>query len=145
MSQSERRIKSLGEVALRVDDLETMQKFYEEIIGLKVMKRLSYATFFAIAPDYGGHTQALVLFDRSSTPGYKGVSQERTPLDHLAFTIDLADHEAEKERLESLGIDVFAKEQIGFAWRSLFLRDPEGNLVELVCYDESIPFYPDGQ
>lgn len=140
-----KRIKSLGEVALRVDDLETMQKFYEEVIGLRLMKRLSFASFFAIAPDYGGHTQVLVLFDRSSAPNYKGVSQEQTPLDHLAFTIDLADHEAEKQRLESLGIDVFAKEQIGFAWRSLFLSDPEGNTVELVCYDESIPYYTDGQ
>jgi catechol-2,3-dioxygenase len=23
-------------------------------------------------------------------------------------------------------------------WRSLYVHDPEGNLVELVCYDESV-------
>ncbi len=38
-------IKGLGEIALRVDDLETMQKFYEEVIGLKLMKRFPQSVF----------------------------------------------------------------------------------------------------
>jgi catechol-2,3-dioxygenase len=139
MNESERHIKSLGEVALRVDNLEVMQQFYEEVIGLELMRRLPHGAFFRISPDYGGHTQVLVLFDRSSVPGYQGISQERTPLDHIAFTIDLGDYEAERERLEDLGLNVIAKEQKGFSWRSLFVKDPEGNTVELVCYDERVP------
>jgi catechol-2,3-dioxygenase len=57
MNHRQRRIKSLGEVALRVADLEVMQQFYEQVIGLELMKRLPHAAFFAISPDYGGHTQ----------------------------------------------------------------------------------------
>ena len=139
MNERKRRIRSLGEVALRVDNLEAMQQFYEEVIGLELMRRLPHGAFFEISPDYGGHTQVLVLFDRSSSPDYQGISQDKTPLDHIAFTIDLADYEVEKERLESLGLNVIDKEQRGFSWRSLFLKDPEGNTVELVCYDERVP------
>jgi catechol-2,3-dioxygenase len=139
MNGRQRRIKSLGEVALRVDNLEVMQQFYKDAIGLELMRRLPHGAFFGISPDYGGHTQILVLFDRSSSPGYGGISQDRTPLDHIAFTIDLRDYEAEKERLEGLGLSVIAKEQEGFSWRSLFVKDPEGNTVELVCYDERVP------
>lgn len=139
MKENQRRIKSLGEVALRVENLEIMQRFYEEVIGLELMRRLPHGAFFGIGPDYGGHTQVLVLFDRSSSPGYQGISQDRTPLDHIAFTIDLADYDAERERLEALGLKVIAKEQEGFSWRSIFVWDPEGNTVELVCYDERVP------
>jgi catechol-2,3-dioxygenase len=132
-------IKSLGEVGLRVNDLATMQKFYEDVVGLTLMRRLPHAAFFAVSPDYGGHTQILALFDRSASPGYAGIAQQKTPLDHFAFTIDLADHQAEIERLEGLGIKVTVKEQHTFSWRSIFFRDPEGNMVELVCYDETVP------
>jgi catechol-2,3-dioxygenase len=139
MQQPRRSIKSLGEVALRVADLDLMQRFYEQVVGLELMRRLPHAAFLAVGPDYGGHTQVLVLFDRSSAPDYSGVSQSQTPLDHFAFTIDLADYEPEKRRLEACGLTVIAKEQRGFSWRSLFIDDPEGNTVEFVCYDERVP------
>lgn len=139
MNGTQPTIKSLGEIALRVEDLERMCNFYTEILGLTLMRRLPHAAFLSVAPDYGGHTQVLVLFDRSDTPGYSGVSHEKTPLDHFALTIDLADYAAWQKRLEALGVDVLAKEQRGFFWRSLFFDDPEGNVVELVCYDKSVP------
>ena len=36
MNESDRRIKGLGEVSIRVRDLDAMQKFYEEVVGLEV-------------------------------------------------------------------------------------------------------------
>jgi catechol-2,3-dioxygenase len=58
-------IRGLGEIALRVNDLDSIQKFYEEVIGLTLMSRFPSAAFFKIADGYGGHTQVLALFDRS--------------------------------------------------------------------------------
>ena len=72
MRDHERPIKALGEIALRVTDLDTMQRFYEDIVGLELMRRTDNAVFFKIADGYGGHTQVLALFDRSSSPGYQG-------------------------------------------------------------------------
>jgi Glyoxalase/Bleomycin resistance protein/Dioxygenase superfamily len=34
-----RPIKALGEIALRVTDLDAMQRFYEDIVGLELMRR----------------------------------------------------------------------------------------------------------
>jgi len=115
-----------------------MQRFYTEVIGLEPLRRFPHAVFFSMGESYGGHTQVLALFDRSQqTPGLV-VGAERSTLDHIAFAIDRADYEAERERLAGHGVEVETAEHAWVGWRSLYVRDPEGNLVELVCYDESV-------
>ena len=80
----------------------------------------------------------LVLFDRSEQPGYAGLNPTTTTVDHIAFEIDLADFESEKQRLEQLGVAVCTAEHAWVHWRSLYVTDPEGHTVELVCYDSSV-------
>jgi catechol-2,3-dioxygenase len=138
MDEPTRRIKGLGEIALRVADLDAMQRFYQEVVGLELLRRFDHAAFFRIAERYGGHTQVLALFDRSGQSGYGGLDPERTTVDHIAFEIDLADYEAETARLEGLGVPVTKAEHAWVHWRSLYVDDPEGNTVEWVCYDESV-------
>ena len=67
------KIKGLGEAALRVNDLNKMQNFYETIVGLKLMQRFEDSAFFNIAEGFGDHTQILALFDRSSEKGFQGI------------------------------------------------------------------------
>ena len=94
------KIKALGEVALRVNDLDRMQAFSTSVLGLELMQRFPDIAFLKVADGYGGHTQILALFDRSTRPGYAGLSASQTTVDHIAFTIALSDYEAEKQRLE---------------------------------------------
>ena len=61
-----RPIRGLGEVALRVTDLDRMQAFYRDVIGLELLRRFERATFFRLGDGFGGHTQVLALFDRSA-------------------------------------------------------------------------------
>ena len=131
-------IKALGEIALRVEDLDGMQRFYEQVIALPLMQRFPTSAFFKIAEGFEGHTQILALFDRTGSSDYVGLDARRTTVDHLAFSISLQDFEAEKERLEGLGLEVALSTHAWVQWRSLYVRDPEGNTVEFVCYDESI-------
>ena len=139
MKVSERRIvKGLGEIALRVNNLDIMQKFYEQVVGLEVLQRSDDAVFFKIADGYGGHTQVVVLFDRSKQPSYSGIDAAKSTVDHIALEIDLADFEAEKRRLEGMGILTRTAEHAWCHWRSLYFKDPEGNEVELVCYDQDV-------
>jgi len=144
MSETTRPIKALGEVVLRVRDLDTMQEFYEKAVGLELLERdENIMAFFRIAPDYEGHTQTLALFDQSGQADhrsrrYTGVDTEKSTLHHIAFTISASDHEIEKERLQNLGLDVETVEHVWQHYRSLYITDPEGNVVEFVCYDPSV-------
>ena len=131
-------VRGLGEIALRVNDLAAMQHFYEQIIGLPLMTRFPTSAFFKIAEGYGGHTQVLALFDRSQSSDYLGTDAATSTIDHIAFEIPFTDFEREKKRLEGLGFQVETAEHAWVHWRSLYVTDPEGNQVELVCYDKSL-------
>jgi catechol-2,3-dioxygenase len=126
-------IRALGEVALRVNDLAAMRRFYEGTLGLEPLGVFEHAIFYRIAPGHGGHTQVFVLFARGVP-----VSARATTVDHVAFTIDRQDFEGERARLEGLGLAVEVADHAWVHWRSLYVRDPEGNEIELVCYDPAV-------
>lgn len=143
MDKSERPIKALGEIVLRVKDMKVMREFYENILGLELLGDFEKMVFFQIAPSYGGHIQALALFDESMPPDHKTrrfteINSQTTSLHHIAFAIDQVNYKSEMERLQQLGFEVETMEHEWMHWRSLYVLDPEGNLVELVCYDESV-------
>jgi catechol 2,3-dioxygenase-like lactoylglutathione lyase family enzyme len=131
-------VRGLGEIAFRVNNLDAMQRFYEEVIGLPLMTRVPNCAFFKIADGYGGHTQVLALFDRAQSPGYRGTDAVTSTIDHIAFEIDLTEFADERKRLEALGLQVETTEHAWVHWRSLYVTDPEGNQVELVCYDSGV-------
>ena len=141
MSESTRPIKALGEVVLRVRDLDAMQEFYEHVVGLELLARFENTmVFFQIGPD---HAQSLALCDQSgeadhSSRHYDGFDPDKSTLHHIAFTISEPDYETEKQRLQNLGLDVETGEHAWVHYRSLYITDPEGNVVEFVCYDPSV-------
>jgi catechol-2,3-dioxygenase len=142
MNKSDRIIKGLGEVSIRVKNLEAMQKFYEEVVGLEVLNRGESFVFFRIAKGYAGHSQNLALFDASNRMFLENKSQNlnsnQSTLHHIALNIPLEDFEAEKRRLEGLGLKVNATVHEWLHVRSMYFSDPEGNLLEFVCYDASV-------
>jgi catechol 2,3-dioxygenase-like lactoylglutathione lyase family enzyme len=137
-----RRIKGLGEVSIRVKDLDVMHRFYEEVLGLEVLSREQSFVFFKIAQGYGGHTQNLALFDAEDRYLLELKSPQLNPaettLHHIALNVALEDFEAEKSRLERLGIKVRSVVHEWLHVRSMYFTDPEGNLLELVAYDDSV-------
>ena len=142
MNKPARHIKGLGEVSIRVKDLDAMHKFYEEVVGLEVLRRDESFVFFKIAKGYGGHTQNLALFEATNRMLLETksdqLSSNQTTLHHIALNISLEDFESEKMRLEGLGLKVNATEHEWLHVRSLYFPDPEGNLLEFVCYDASV-------
>jgi len=142
MNKLDRRIKGLGEVSIRVKNLDAMHKFYEEVVGLEVLRRDESFVFFKIAEGYGGHTQNLALFDASNRMFLEAKSEQlsldQSTLHHIALNISLEDFESEITRLEGLGLKVNATIHEWLHVRSLYFSDPEGNLLEFVCYDASV-------
>jgi catechol-2,3-dioxygenase len=142
MNKSDRRVKGLGEVSILVKDLDAMQKFYEEVVGLEVLRRDESFVFFKIAEGYGGHTQNLALFQAENRYLLENKSielnPEQTTLHHIALNVALDDFESEKMRLEGLGLKVNATVHEWIHVRSMYFSDPEGNSLEFVAYDETV-------
>jgi len=51
----ETTVKALGEVALRVNNLERMKRFYQEVLGFEVLGEFPNAALLKIAAGYAGH------------------------------------------------------------------------------------------
>jgi catechol-2,3-dioxygenase len=142
-SEMNPRVKALGETVLRVRDLQAVKRFYVEVIGLDVLREFDGITFLKVSDGYGGHTQIIGLFHEALPVPFpkdprEPVRLEGTSLHHFALEIDKGDFPAELDRLRSLGLDVTTVDHRWCRWRSMYVRDPEGNILELVCYDESI-------
>jgi catechol 2,3-dioxygenase-like lactoylglutathione lyase family enzyme len=136
-------IGGLGEIALRTPKMADMRRFYVEVMGLPVLNDFGDLIFFKIADGYAGHTQVLALFDHFIPPdmgdhAYTGVSAAQTSLHHLAFAISASDYDSELQRLRALGLPVRTDTHEWTHWRSIYVNDPDGNTVELVCYDGSV-------
>jgi catechol-2,3-dioxygenase len=137
------RIRALGETVLRVKDLERVKRFYTDVIGLDVLREFDGIVFLKVSDGYGGHTQIIGLFHESLPVPFprdarEGVHPEATSLHHFALEIDKKDFDTELARLKQLGIELTTVEHRWCRWRSLYVHDPEGNVLELVCYDEAI-------
>jgi catechol-2,3-dioxygenase len=137
------RIKALSEIALRVGDLDAMARFYSDVVVLEVIRRSDSSVFLRVGDGVDGLTQMLVLFAASVEP--YSVRQplaepraEASTLHHLALAITSDDLAPERERLERLGCTVTEASHPWAQSRSLYVNDPEGNVVEWVCVDRSL-------
>lgn len=137
-------VRSLGEIVLRVRDMPSMVTFYSETLGLSVLRRFEdQVAFLRIGDGFEGHTQVLALFGAALPPNadrrpWLEPDQNVTPLHHFAFAISLTDHQFALERLSSAGLKIKTATHTWIGWRAIYFLDPEGNTVELVCYDPSI-------
>ena len=125
---------ALGEIALRTENLDGMVAFYRDVVGLEPIEVAETPAFFTLGESARGHAAVFVLFDRTGTDDYTGPDQQRTTLDHLAFTVDLDAFDSEAERLEAEGLDLTFASHDWVQWRSLYFDDPDGNHVEFVCF-----------
>ena len=133
----------LGELVLRVRHLDGMQQFYQEVFGLELLRRFERMAFLRVAAGRAGHTTIVALFDQALPSPIAPLPRTltdvpRTTLHHFALEIPLAEHAAWKARLEAHGLAVTTAEHAWVGWRSLYVADPEGNVVELVCHDPSL-------
>ena len=136
------KIKGLGEIILRVNDMELMKNFYHQIIGLELINESENYTFFKIADGYGGHNQTLALFAKSNLNAFNetfgSIKIESSTLHHFALEIDKKDYDSILNFCKTTTIEYVTEIFEWINWKSIFIKDPESNIVEFVCYDSSI-------
>jgi catechol 2,3-dioxygenase len=120
------QVQQLGHVVLKVRDIGRSEVFYNGVLGLPVAARLDdMMTFFTL----GNHHDFAVI---AVGPDEPAAPANAPGLYHVAFKVgsSLDELRAVKAELEAAGvtIDNVADHTVS---QSLYLRDPDGNGVEL--------------
>jgi catechol 2,3-dioxygenase-like lactoylglutathione lyase family enzyme len=120
------RPRRVYETVVYATDLEAARSFYRDMLGLREVEEGVFRL-----DDEG----VLLLFDpnESSRPGRVVPSHGPAGAIHVAFAVGEGELEAWRERLAEHGVELEQEQdwKRGGA-RSLYVRDPAGNSVELV-------------
>lgn len=141
------KVRALGEIAIRCADMDAMERFYSDVIGLECFARRDQGiTFFRIAEGHAGHTAVLALFGPGTgRPEIHGVTPEapetgaRSSLHHIALSLGWEEQEAVMAWYDSIGQPYNVQHFDWTGWRGVFTEDPEGNTVELVAANPQGP------
>jgi catechol 2,3-dioxygenase-like lactoylglutathione lyase family enzyme len=155
------RPRALGEIAIRTRNLGVMTAFYRDVLGMEVLAERNGGKilFFRIADGFEGHTAVLALFEDSGevvagageaagnggAAGVLGASgaigssgAAGSSLHHLALSLPRAEQAAAEAWFQRQNVPCRIETFPWVGWRGLFVRDPDGNTVELVAYDAEL-------
>jgi catechol 2,3-dioxygenase-like lactoylglutathione lyase family enzyme len=104
------RLVGINHVALQVDDIEEAVAFYTKLFEPTGVERIPGAAFLQMGDQF------IALFERGP----------RTEEPHFGLVVD--DKEAARRALEEAGVEILGSR--------LDFRDPSGNLVQIVQYDQ---------
>jgi catechol 2,3-dioxygenase len=118
------KIAALGHLVLKVKNLARSEAFYCDLLGMQISVRTpgNTMTFLTL----GSHHELALLESSDSEAEGKSLG-----VDHFAFKLDggLPELAAAKHELEQAGHPVAPIDHV--VTKSLYLRDPDGNKVEL--------------
>lgn len=122
---------AVHETVLYADDLEATTTFYAEVIGLR---RAFGPTPALSALRVGDGTGLLLLFDptHSTVPGRDVPHHGARGEGHIAFSVDDATLAAIRARCDDAGVEVEREITWPRGGRSVYVRDPAANSVELI-------------
>jgi catechol 2,3-dioxygenase-like lactoylglutathione lyase family enzyme len=128
------RVDAVLETCLYASDLDAAERFYADVIGLELYSREpGRHAFFRCG------AAMFLVFDpgRTSNPGVPTPGSVVVPPHgafgpgHVAFRVDETTLPAWRASLASAGIMIEAEVEWPRGGRSIYIRDPAGNSVEL--------------
>ncbi len=127
------RVRGVLETCVYAADLEAAERFYTKVLGLEVLSRAAgrhvffragAGVFLVFNPEHTAREQGFVGGSPVPLHGARGAG-------HVAFRVPEAELPAWRERLREKGVEVESEVEWPRGGRSLYLRDPAGNSVEL--------------
>jgi catechol 2,3-dioxygenase-like lactoylglutathione lyase family enzyme len=119
-------IRAIDYTVIFVRDMAAMRRFYEDILGFPLLRELSPGW---IEYRVGGNTLALA---RPSLTAADAPTPSGSAALQLAFKVTADEVDACADQLMRQGVDLLSPptDQV-FGHRTLFFRDPDGNLLEV--------------
>jgi catechol 2,3-dioxygenase-like lactoylglutathione lyase family enzyme len=123
------KIKGVIETAIYVGDLQAAESFYRTVLGLHVLaKEPGRHVFFQV-----GDNQVLLAFRAETTlKGDLLPPHGASGPGHFALGIDPEEFEAWRNHLQCHAVAIEKEVTWPRGGKSLYLRDADGNLVELI-------------
>ncbi len=127
------RLNGIKETCLTVADIDRSERFYREVLGLAVMESEAHFRALNVAD-----SQVLLLFAQGQslqpmpTPGGVIPPHDASGQSHVAFAIAAGDFDAWRARLVEHGVAIESTVTWPRGGTSLYFRDPDGHLLELV-------------
>ena len=138
------RVKAIDHLVLRVKDVDRAIRFYTEVLGCGVEWRRDDIGLTHLR---AGASQ-IDLIDIASEVGRKGgaaAGKKKRNVDHFCLNMESFDEAAIRAHLREHGVEAaevarrFGAEGTG---PSIYIHDPEGNMVELKGPPEAEPDEP---
>ena len=130
------RPKQLGHANIRVRDLERSEKFYTEVLGLKVNHRRGNIAFLSVRE----HSHELAI--RAMGPEAPGPDEARIGTNHFAWQMETFDDlQAMYHHLLEQGVHIERIRDNAFSV-GIYFSDPDGNGIEV--YYEDLELYRRG-
>jgi catechol 2,3-dioxygenase-like lactoylglutathione lyase family enzyme len=127
------RIPGVLETVVYAEDLAAAERFYQGILGLEVFLRqegrlvffrLGAGMFLVFNPASTERDRIIVNGSPIPIHGARGPG-------HVAFRVPEGEVERWRRHLERAGVDIESEVRWASGGRSLYVRDPAGNSVEL--------------
>jgi len=127
------RIREIDHLVLRVVDLPAMLRFYRDGLGCRIERRQDDIGLIQLRAGRS-MIDLVTIAGKLGRAGGAAPGREGRNLDHLCLRVEPFDEAAIRAHLASLGIAAGAVESRYGAegeGPSIYLADPEGNVVEL--------------
>jgi catechol 2,3-dioxygenase-like lactoylglutathione lyase family enzyme len=130
MASSDPRLAGVYETVLYASDVAAAARFYSEVLKLRLLEEPDELGAVFRLDDDG----VLLVFDpgRASAPGRPVPSHGATGPGHVAFALRAGGLEAFAVELRRHGVEIEREITWDEGGRSLYVRDPAGNSVELI-------------
>jgi catechol-2,3-dioxygenase len=125
-------IRGIAEIVLNVHDQGAALGFYRDLLGLAVISPpdLPGPVFLQAGPGQAGIPQMIVLVPLPpATPPFE---RPRT-LHHLALEVAPEDFDGVQAQLQERGHAIRTGKHPVIPSRTLYVDDPDGNEVEIIC------------
>ena len=120
------RLDGVLETALYVNDLELSTRFYHTLFGFDLIASSERLNALAVAGQ-----QVLLLCKKRASANLPLGSHDGNGQLHLAFAIPAAELDAWEAWLRQQGVAIEERRAWGRGGHSLYVRDPDGHLLEL--------------